>query len=334
MFTLGALILGTGLAFLSLSTNLLHFYLAYGITGLGCSTIGMIPVSYMVSNWFRRRRGAAIGIVSSGMGLGGFVLPLTIGIYLIPNFGWRTAYQILALLSLLTIVIVLTTVKSGSEETEPKSQDVEQSNVAVASSQSSKEWTLNAAMKTSTFWLITGAFIMFQMAQVGTTQHLVNHLTDIGFSVPVATAIFSVTNLFTAIGKLLFGYLSDRLAAEYCAMMIFVLGLVATLVLMMVNTASPWFLIGLYILSMGLAIGGWAPITSMLISRNFGMKHYGDIFGVFSLFFYISTGISPTVFGYIYDATRQYYLAYIISILFYSADVVFVLVYSRFRRGK
>jgi MFS family permease len=334
-FTLGALILSSGLTLLSLSTNLLHFYIAYGITGLGCSTIGMIPVSYMISSYFKRGRGTAIGIVSSGMGIGGFVLPLIIGIYLIPHFGWRTAYQILALSSLLLILVIVQTAgKANPKEVEPNPPRVERSDGTGVSSQTSMEWTLNSALKAPAFWLITCAFILFQMAQVGTTQHLVNHLTDIGFSIPVATSIFSITNLFTAIGKLMFGYVSDRLTAKHCAMIVFLLGLVATAVLMILNTASSFLLIGLYVLSMGLAIGGWAPITSMLISTNFGMTHYGDIFGAFSLFFYISTGISPTFFGYIYDTTHQYYLAYAFSLLFYSTDIVFVLIYSHLRRGQ
>ena len=334
-FTLGALILSLGLTLLSLSANLLHFYIAYGITGLGCSTIGTVPVSYTVSNRFKKRRGTAIGIVSSGMGIGGFIVPLIIGIYLIPNFGWRITYQILALSSLLLIIVIAQIIgKATPEGIEPISPSVERLHGTRVSSQSPKESTLNSALKTPTFWLITCAFFMFQMAQVGTTQHLVNHLTDIGFSVPVATAIFSITNLFTAIGKLMFGYVSDRLTAKHCATIIFLLGLVATAVLMILNTASSSLLIGLYVLSMGLAIGGWAPITSLLISTNFGMTHYGDIFGAFSLFFYISTGISPTFFGYIYDTTHQYYLAYAFSLLFYSGDIVFVLIYSHFRRGQ
>ena len=78
-------------------------------------------------------------------------------------------------------------------------------------------------MKTATFWFIMSAFVMFQMAQVGPIQHLVNHLTDIGFPVAIATVILSTLSLTSAAGKLLFGYISDRLEAKYCATISFLL---------------------------------------------------------------------------------------------------------------
>ena len=330
ILTLGGIMLGTGLALLSLTTNLLYFYVGYGIMGLGCSSMGMIPVSHVVSDWFKKRRGVAVGIASSGLGIGGFVLPLIIGIYLIPNFGWRTTYQILAVSSLLFIILIVQfAIKTSPNVTEPHLDAVEQSEETKSSSQSSGGWTLNAALKTPTFWLITCAYVLFQLSQVGTTQHLVNHLTDIGFPVATATAIFSVTSLTTAAGKLFFGYISDRFKIQYCAVLSFLSGLVATITLLVLNTASPLLLICLYILSMGLAVGGWAPLSSMLISTNFGMEHYGTIFGAFSLFFYVSTGISPTFFGYVYDTTHQYYLAYISSLVFYSVAVAFMLAVRR-----
>jgi MFS family permease len=331
MLTLGGLALGAGLALLSLTASLPHFYVAYGIVGLGCSATGMVPVSFVISNWFPRRRGIALGIVSSGMGMGGLVLPMVIGIYLIPNFGWRTAYQTLALLTVLIIISIAQIVmKTSPVESRQISDNVEHSHKTdETSSQPSEGWKLNAALKTSTFWLMVGSYVVFQMAHVGTLQHLINHLTDIGFPVAMATATLSVVSLVSAGGKFFFGYITDRLAAKYCATISFILGFVATTLLMIVAPTSPILLIGLYIFTMGLAIGGWAPITSMLVSTNFGMKHYGAIFGVFSLFFYITTGISPTFFGYVYDVTGQYYLAYISALVFYSVATLFILAMRR-----
>jgi MFS family permease len=220
--------------------------------------------------------------------------------------------------------------KTSPVESRQISDNVEHSHKTdETSSQPSEGWKLNAALKTSTFWLMVGSYVVFQMAHVGTLQHLINHLTDIGFPVAMATATLSVVSLVSAGGKFFFGYITDRLAAKYCATISFILGFVATTLLMIVAPTSPILLIGLYIFTMGLAIGGWAPITSMLVSTNFGMKHYGAIFGVFSLFFYITTGISPTFFGYVYDVTGQYYLAYISALVFYSVATLFILAMRR-----
>ncbi|MDQ1279359.1 MAG: transporter [Thermoproteota archaeon] len=324
IITLGGIFLSAGLALLSLTNDLLSFYIGYGVMGLGTSGMGMIPVSHVISDWFRERRGMAIGVVSSGLGIGGSLIPIMIGLYLIPSFGWRTTYQILAVSSILLITpITQLLIKPNPEIIEPhigasKQQKEELSN-------SSEVWTLNSALKTSTFWLIASSFTLFQLSQVGTTQHLVNHLTDIGFPLTMATTIFSVTSLTTAGGKFFFGYISDKFKAKYCAILSFLCGLTATAVLLVLDTSSSPLIIGVYIICMGLAVGGWAPLSSMLISTSFGMKNYAAIFGAFSLFFYLSTGVSPAYFGYVYDTTHQYYYAYVLSLVFYSVAIALML---------
>ena len=328
IITLGGLMLGLGLAILSLTTDLPHFYIGYAVAGLGCSSVGLIPVSFIISSWFIKGRGTAIGVASSGMGLGGLVLPPIINLYLIPNLGWRTAYQILAASSLLSIIVIAQTVikKNPLDTSHPENV---KSTDETTSSLRSKEWRLNAALKTPTFWLILSAFVMFQMAQVGTIQHLINHLTDILFPVDVATFILSAVSLTSAGGKLLFGYISDKFDPKFGATLSFLFGFVATAVLITMTPESSLILIGLYILSMGLTVGGWAPLTSVLISRSFGLSHYGAIFGVFSSFQNVSTGVSPTFFGYVYDSTHQYLWAYIASLILYSAASILILALPR-----
>jgi len=332
MITVGGVVVGLGLFLLSLTSSLLHFYVAYGITGLGVSAMGMIPVSSVVSNWFVKRRGSAMGIVTAGMGTGGLVLPLIIGIYLIPNFGWRTAYQALILLSLFVIVIAQVVIRNRPDDAELGSDGVKRSGEVKAVSRSSDGWTLGSTLRMSVFWLITGAFVLFNLGQVGTSQHLIVHLTDIGFTLDIATVIFSAVNITSAVGKLFFGYISDRFKVEYCAMMGFLLGLAGTVVLILVDPSSSIVLVGLYILTMGLAVGCWAPLTSMIIGNTFGMTHYATIFGAFSLFFYMGTGTSPTFFGIVYDTTHQYFLAYASALVFYSVATVLMLALLRLKR--
>jgi MFS family permease len=331
IFTLGGISLSVGLGLLSLTSNLPFFYVAYGILGIGCSAASMIPMSFIVSTWFTSRMGLAMGIVSAGMGAGGLVLPLVIGNYLIPSFGWRAAYQMLILVSLSMIIITQVVIKDSPKSVEAYSE--KKLDEAQTLPRSSERLTPNTALKSLNFWLITGSFVMFQLAQVGTIQHLIVNLTDNGFPIALATTIFSSVNIASAGGKLLFGYMSDQIRAEYCAMIGFLLSFVATSVLIIMNPASSLLLIGLYILTMGIAIGCWAPISSILIETNFGMRNFGTIYGVFSLFFFISTGVSPTFFGIIYDATHQYYLAYVSALGFYAVATILILVLHRLKHS-
>jgi len=325
---LGGLILGLGLTFLSSITNLQGLYMAYMITGLGCSTIGLIPVSAIVSDLFLKRRGMAMGIVGSGIGVGGLVLSPILGTFLIPHFGWRAAYQILALLTVTLVITVAVVIEVGPRKTHLHLDRVEASETITgpkSPSDPSEGCELSVALKTSSFWLITSVFVMFQMAEVGIIQHLVNHLTDVGFSIVVAAAVLSLNGLCTTIGKLWFGYISDRLAAKYCAAISFLLALMATILLITSNPLSNPLAIWIFAFLMGLSIGSWVPLSYVLISSKFGLANYGAIYGVWSLFTYTAVAISPAFFGYVFDIMSSYYWAFITSAVLLSAGLVSVL---------
>ena len=188
------------------------------------------------------------------------------------------------------------------------------------------------ALKTSTLWLIIGAFIMFNIAQVGTIQHLINHLTDVDFSATTAATAVSFTGLGSTVGKFLFGSLSDRIPARYCVVISFSLCLAATIILLSVVSTSSLVILLTYALIMGFGIGGWTPLEAILTSQNFGLIHYGAISGVVPLFYNISTGVGPTVFGYIYDVTQGYYWALILSLALYIVATVSIVALLRPKR--
>ena len=77
---------------LSVMSNLWHFYVVYAVIGVGITAIGQVPTSAIVSNWFEKRRGLVIGVMSTGIGIGGFALAPLVGGYVIPSFGWRISY--------------------------------------------------------------------------------------------------------------------------------------------------------------------------------------------------------------------------------------------------
>ncbi|MFH0897474.1 MAG: MFS transporter [Candidatus Bathyarchaeota archaeon] len=206
---LGVFILGFGLFLTSLTNGLLLFYASYAVNGLGESFLSMIAVGALISKWFVRRRGMAIGISATGIGFSGLVAAPLIGIILIPTFGWRIAYQFVALLSVVLVAIpVQLVVKQGPKDMGlyPDGAKIsETEDETKNSSNFSEGWSVSAALKTSTFWLVVSAYFLFQIVVSGTTQHLVNHFTDIGFSVVTATTALSFVGLGSVIGKFSFG---------------------------------------------------------------------------------------------------------------------------------
>ncbi len=334
VITLGALITVASLFLLSFTQDLWYFYTGYAIMGVGLASIGQIPVSLVVSNWFVKRRGTAIGIVGIGIGAGGIVMSPIIGEILIPNFGWRATYQILAIISLVLVIATVQLIMKTTPQEIGLTPDGLDSSKPVEKkkllrNRSEDNWTWKATVRTPTFWLIVVAFVLYSIGQVGTMQHLVNHLTDIQFSVLTATLAVSLTGFGSAVGKFFFGFLSDYLEAKYCTIISFLFVLVSVVMLLFLTpTSSPAFFWAFSLL-MGLGVGGWVPLESILISSNFGMANYGSIYGFLTLFHNVATGVGPVFFGYIYDVNGSYYWAFIATIIMLAVGVVAILALRR-----
>ncbi len=315
----GALIGSLGFVLLSQVSALWHFYVGWSVAGVGLAAMGIVPASAVVSNWFERKRGLAIGIMSAGIGAGGFVLAPVIGGYLIPDFGWRVAYLASASLTLgLIIPLALLVIKQKPADMGLYPDGIETPEAIAVSKSSlsaSEGLTLKEALATSSFWLIVSSFLLSGFTQIGLAQTHIPYLQDIGFSEAVAAGALSSVGIGSLIGKLGFGWLCDRIQAKYVYSMGLGLQLVSIVILMSVGSASPLAVIWLYAIIMGLGLGSWLPTLSMLVSTNFGLVSYGTIFGTVSLAHSVGAAIGPLVAGYMYDITSKYHSAFIIFLV-------------------
>jgi len=321
----GAFIGGIGFILLSLTDNLLLFYAGYAVIGIGMAAMGTVPTSAVVSSWFKRRRGLAIGIMSVGVGMGGLALAPLVGGYLIPNFGWRVAYLALALLMWVLIPLALLVIKEKPADMGlyPDGAEVLEGMVGAKTSLSSS-WGLSLKMSlaTSTLWLIAISFFVNGFCQNGIIQNQVPHLEDIGFPVTTAVTALGVVGLGSAIGKFFFGWLCDLIPAKYACAIGLTFQAAGLIALMNIEPTSPPALIWLYAVLMGLGIGGWLPTMSMLVSTNFGLASYGAIFGAITFMQYSGGAAGPLMAGQIYDTLNTYYWAFIIFLALYVAGIL------------
>jgi len=330
---LGAAVTGIGLVWLSFIQNLWSFYIGYVVLALGTTAMSSIPVTHVVSNWFTKRRGFAIGIMSTGVGVGGLVLAPLIGAYLIPSFGWRTSYFAMALLTWVLIIPTASLVLKSKPADIGLYPDGLSSAEAVAEAELlppvSEGWTLSTALKTLTFWLIAAAFFSMNFSQAGTLQHQMNHLTDIGIPVATAATAVGAVGFGSAVGKFFFGWLCDKIQAKYAATISFTIQLAAIAVLVTLKETSPAAMIWLYVALFGFGMGGWMPTMAMLISSNFGLDSYGAIFGMLTLAHLLSAAIGPLVAGYLFDATQTYVGVFIIFLVLYAVSIPLMLAVRR-----
>ena len=306
---LGTIALSLALFLLSRTSALWNYYLFHLCLGIGYVLLQTIPLSIIISNWFHRLRGTVQGLAFTGIGLGGIVLAAPIGNYLIPNIGWRNTYLVIALFLLFIMLpLLLFVVKNHPYQKglHPYGQEVAE--VADGHGSKIKEITglsLKEATGTLTFWVISLTSMVYGAGLTAALQNQVSILTEQGFTATSAVAAIGIVGLSSAVGKLIFGYLCDRINPKYAAAISY--ALTASSLVLMIQARSMAHL-WLFAVIHGLGHGGWAPNMAMLAASYFGLKQYGIVLGTTHLLYMAGAAIGPMIAGFAYDQTGSYRL--------------------------
>ncbi len=170
VISIGALLMGLGFVLLSTVSDLYLFYLGYVLVGTGASGIGPVPSSAVVSNWFKKKRGTAIGLMSAGIGAGGVVMA-PVANYLLESFGWRTTYFAIALIVWVAIIpLSLLVVRTRPSDMGLNPDDVQ--SVAGETESEARAVTLSGltmrqTVATSAFWLIGVSYFLGNFSSMG-----------------------------------------------------------------------------------------------------------------------------------------------------------------------
>jgi predicted MFS family arabinose efflux permease len=272
------------------------------------------PLGYAkaISAWFDRRRGLALGVAMAGVGLGGSVIP-QLANFLVERIGWRGAY---ASLALLTLMIAFPAVALWIREPQPG----EGERRATISTASLPGLSSREAARRSRFWLLAGVFFLVAVAINGTVAHVIPLLTDRGFSRDAATAIFGLFGLATLVGRLFAGYLVDRIFAPYIASAFFLAPIAGFVFL--ASAAGPLPAMGVVLF--GLGLGTEIDLIAFLVSRYFGQRAFGELYGYFFMIFGLGSSIGRALGGYVFDLTGSYNAAFAGAAVLLAAAVILV----------
>ncbi len=308
---MGAVVMGLGFVMVSRMSDLYLFYIGYVLVGGGAAGFGQVPCSAVISHWFRKRRGTAIGLMAAGVGAGGVLAPLISSI--IESHGWRAAYLAMAILIWVVVIplgaIVVRTrpVEKGlypdGEPIPPGDRGLPLAAVHGVS--------LREAARTRTFWLIAASFFLGCFSSMGLVQAPVPHLQDTGFPIQTAASALSAVGIGSALGKIAFGWLCDKMQPSKAWALGQAMMLGSVIILLSVSAESTIAVIWAYALLAGFGMGAWLPTLSILASRNFGLAFYGAIFGALNLVQSTGTATGPFFAGLMYDATGTYYWAFV-----------------------
>ncbi len=293
-------------------------YAMFALAGL--FAIGQTPGSYskVVSAWFDRQRGFALGIVLAGVGMGTIVLPM-ICKTLIGSFGWREAYLGLAgLIILLALLPVLAFIREPAR--------------TLAGGPSPGVTLPGVSMREAAhdrrFWYMIVSFFLAVVAINGSLVHVVPMLTDRGMSLSDAVTIISSSGFALIVGRLLAGWIIDRVFAPYVAVFFLVCPMVGLLILALQPVeVSP--LVG--VLLLGLGIGGETDLLSYMVSRYFGLAKFGTIYGWIFTAALAGNAVGSSILGWAFQLTHSYSATLIAYSLLLAVATALTLVLGPYR---
>ena len=326
---LGAVAMGIGFALVSRTNDLPLFYASYVIVGAGSAGMGIVPCSAIVCNWFRRKRGVAVGVMASGMGAGGFVMAPVVAHFL-ESYDWRTAYLAMAIIiCVVTIPLALALIRTRPSDMglypDGDSAAPDEAQASLLAGIDRQGLTLRQSSKTVAIYLIGISFFVSGFSNTGALHAPVPFLEDIGFPTATAALALGALGLGSALGKMFFGWLCDRIPPKRACAIGLTLQLGGILVLLTIRADSSLALIWAYALLLGFGLGSWLPSMSTLVSKTFGLAHYGSVFGIIAFLESAGTSIGPLFAGLMFDATGTYFHAFVTFALLYAVAIPAIL---------
>jgi MFS family permease len=275
------------------------FYMALGL--VGCAAAPM-PYSDVVSHWFDRHRGLALGLMMFGLGLGAMIMP-SVAQRLIVLFGWREAYAVFGWLVLIISVPVVGAFLREKPEQMNLLPDGARAPAGTPSVNQGLSW--REAWQTRTFWLMLCAFFLVSASVQGCMIHMAAILADRGSTGQAAALASSLVGGALMVGRVGSGYLLDRFFGPKVAGFFFGGAALGIGILWASSTREIAFVAAFLV---GLGLGAEADIMAFLTSRYFGLRCFGEIYGYIWAAFALAGALGAYLMGVGFDARGSYTL--------------------------
>lgn len=304
----GGIFVALGFLFLSQVSSLLTFYLAFALlaTGMSAST-GTVPLT-AVSNWFHKRVGLATGIVTSGFGLGGLMVPLVT--WLIDTLQWRMA-MLVAGLGALFVVLPLSLLVRNKPEDYGYRPDGDGDNTVATDSvlASATEAEINISGKQAlgkrVFWHLAIAGMCHSFIVGAIVTHLMPYLSSLGIARSVSSLLALVLPLSSIAGRLGSGWLGDRFGHKQLFTVGFIFMTLGLLLFGYITTGKMWLFVP-FIAAFGLGWGFNVTTRISLQREFFGRASFGTILGFISALMMIGNVTGAPLAGWIFDTWGSY----------------------------
>ena len=266
------------------------YWLRYGALAVLCMGTTQIAFGRVISSWFNRRLGRALGIALAGVGVGGLVWSLLAQKF-IDLYGWRNAYLDIALLIAAVTLPLLFLLLRDTPASLGLQMEGGPANGAPAPTVSAGQgMTLGEVFATRQYWLMAFTYFLIGLGLQGAQLHVVPLLISRGVSAQLAAAMQAMMLIMIVVGRVSSGFLLDRYFAPRVAQGFIIAPIIGISALTLGVTGTPAVLA---VMCIGLAVGGESDVIAYLVRRYFGLRQYSRIYGTFFSFFGAGSAVGP-----------------------------------------
>lgn len=296
MMLAGIIMAGGALIGLSTVSALWMFYLFYLFNALGYVCGGPLPNQVLLSRWFDKARGKAMGFAYLGIGIGGAIVPL-LAYRLEASIGWRGALAALGVFMIVVALPMAWFVKDAPEGGEEMAS-------AGAKPAKAPMAPIGPVLRHPAFYLLAFGSMCSIGAVGGTNQNLKLYLSlDQGFGQAEVAGLLSMILTFSIAGRILMGWLADHWPKKYVMILIYLL--VTAAVPMLFWAHNPVAMMAFAVL-FGLGLGGEYLIIPLMAAELFGVKVLGRLMGIVLTADGVAEAVSPMLVAYLRDASGSY----------------------------
>lgn len=306
----GIITIGLGFFLLGFTRNIWMLYASITLIAFGAGGCTGVVLMNVVANWFRKKVGLALGILTSGFGASGFLIPVIV--WLIDDFGWRTAVVIIGAATWAICIPLVFVIRNTPEayglcrdggDAEPSGTDK-----PGGKGERAEDVGFLEALKHRAFLFLALSDAIRMMAVAAVVTHIMPYLNFL--HVPRATAglIASAVSVLSILGRLGFGWLADFFDKRYTLAISLAMMSLGMFALLYVDV--PWIMV-LFLLLFPAGYGGVTSVRGALLGEYFGRAAFGRLIGLVLGVASVGGVIGPTLTGFLFDTTGSYSSAWI-----------------------
>jgi MFS family permease len=329
----GCVVFGVSSILLSLSNNLWYFYIFCCISGGSTGFWGVIGTFTLLSKWFTRKWGMALGISQMGGFIGSLVLSPVVGL-IAQNLGWRATYIFAGLFVMAVDLPLILLVAKESAQSVGLLQDGDQPAMAAPADKERLpdrkaaaikvipgNRALTSYLKEPDLWLMCFCFAFIAVGYSVVVTHEVSMMTDMKVSAAVASSALGFTLGIGAVSSLAAGWLADRFSSRYVVIFFTIIALAGMLLLMRAESTS---IMWVAVLVFGLGVGASGTLLPIVTREIFGSANFSAVFGITNVMFLAGFALGAPLAGYIFDYTGSYHGVFVIVSVIYLIAILFI----------